>query len=736
MDSYHLAYVPTSRIAEDDKLNDDKHTTPIIVRRASSLRLYRCRGSHNTYQCGSDEHKDYESYGGDIDNGEQQNQCECCCCRVDKSCSQDVSLVPKSNGYTQTNEKKLCSGSSNISNKVLAVLVPSSLTRSITNTVCSNNANKQQLLDAEIELRRSIHPCLYTNEQQTNTAKSNEEHERFNGRKSPHTTNYPQLSVCGIITSNNVKDCTNFPADVVLLSTHNHQIQEGRESNFNQDNIISHYSNLLNHDTASNAPWAVLKAFPVNTISVLPLEMKSNINKSGHFVSSDLPCCPVCLNLIEPTRLGLPDLKPHHKCTQWCSNSIDDCVNEMKLLPWPPPSQCIACQAIAQRGENAAMIEGISNGFQRSLSLESPSEQRRRIMETNEHQMSSYSRSLSQAAATQSSYFNSCHECGLSTTLWVCLTCGIVGCGRYTHKHAAQHYTVEGHPFSLELATGRIWDYDNGCFVHRRDLVDCPVLSMKWGIASIASATSGECPGSPLQQYGAAWSIEQSSFSESNGWRKEQSTGLGSSNGTYLGDSASSCHSNQFATASSSKLSQPKKSIMLSEEYETLLQSALEDQSQHYEGETARLRAELALSLMQETQISDRESREIHALKKDSERLKHEIEELSSLLLSAQTSEVKNRSMSQRLLREQSISKELLDKIRTEAIKEHETGKQRVDDLEMQIADLTANLRMMSEFANNEELSQAQIVGTIGGEKEGNGKKQRGKKNRRGKKKG
>ena len=346
----------------------------------------------------------------------------------------------------------------------------------------------------------------------------------------------------------------------------------------------------------------------------------------------------------------------------------------------------------------------------------------------NEDQMSSYSRSQSQAAATQSSYFNSCHECGLSTTLWVCLTCGVVGCGRYTHKHAAQHYTLEGHPYSLELATGRIWDYDNGCFVHRRDLVDCPVLSMKWGIASMASR---ECPGSPLQ-YGSARSIEHSSFSGSNGWRKEQSTGLGSFNSTGLGDSAASCHSNQFATASSSKLSQPKKSIMLSEEYETLLQSALEDQSQHYEGETARLRAELALSLMQETQISDRESREIHALKKDSERLKKEVEELSSHLLTVQTNEAKNRSMSQRLLREQSISKELLDKIRTETIKEHEDGKQRVEDLEMQIADLTANLRMMSEFANNEELSQAQIVGTIGG----NGKKQRGKKNRRGKKRG
>ena len=40
------------------------------------------------------------------------------------------------------------------------------------------------------------------------------------------------------------------------------------------------------------------------------------------------------------------------------------------------------------------------------------------MMETNENQMSSYSRSQSHAATTPSSYFNSCHECGLSTTLW------------------------------------------------------------------------------------------------------------------------------------------------------------------------------------------------------------------------------------------------------------------------------------------------------------------------------
>ena len=119
-------------------------------------------------------------------------------------------------------------------------------------------------------------------------------------------------------------------------------------------------------------------------------------------------------------------------------------------------------------------------------------------------------------------------------------------------------------------------------------------------------------------------------------------------------------------------------------------------------------------------------------MQKDSERLKQDVDRLSAVLLEAQTKEAKYRSMSQRLLREQSISKELLDKIRKETVTEHSNGKLRMEDLEMQIEDLTANIRMMSEFAKNEELSQAQIFGTAGGEKKG---KQRGKKSRRGKRK-
>ena len=39
------------------------------------------------------------------------------------------------------------------------------------------------------------------------------------------------------------------------------------------------------------------------------------------------------------------------------------------------------------------------------------------------------------------------------------LICADVGCGRFEGKHALAHYHASGHAYSLELATGRIWDY-------------------------------------------------------------------------------------------------------------------------------------------------------------------------------------------------------------------------------------------------------------------------------------
>ena len=60
-----------------------------------------------------------------------------------------------------------------------------------------------------------------------------------------------------------------------------------------------------------------------------------------------------------------------------------------------------------------------------------------------------------------------CHECRIAQSLWQCLICGIVGCGRYAGKHAYRHFEKTGHTFSLDLESQRVWDYDHDCYVHR-----------------------------------------------------------------------------------------------------------------------------------------------------------------------------------------------------------------------------------------------------------------------------
>ncbi len=63
----------------------------------------------------------------------------------------------------------------------------------------------------------------------------------------------------------------------------------------------------------------------------------------------------------------------------------------------------------------------------------------------------------------------SCAECeGTGSGLWLCLLCGNIGCGRYEKAHAEMHSKSSNHRLSLEISTGRIWDYKDDLFVHRR----------------------------------------------------------------------------------------------------------------------------------------------------------------------------------------------------------------------------------------------------------------------------
>jgi BRCA1-associated protein len=263
----------------------------------------------------------------------------------------------------------------------------------------------------------------------------------------------------------------------------------------------------------------------------------------------------------------------------------------------------------------------------------------------------------------------------MQETLWVCLTCGFVGCGRYSHRHAAQHFEESGHPYSLELATLRIWDYATSEFAHRGDLLECPSVQRLDGQLSVGADK-------PIQQ--------AASYYDTNLMN----------------------HMVSPVVPCSSEETSPKKANLIGEEYEALLQSALEDQAQHYEGEITRLRAELTAENVDAGAVTKDEMEIIDSLKADVARFRAEIDHVSRQLLDAQAQEAGYRADSQKLLREQSVAKDLLDKIQEEAARENMEGQMQMDELEQQVADLTANLRMRHQFSQDEELNNAQIFGT------------------------
>ena len=95
----------------------------------------------------------------------------------------------------------------------------------------------------------------------------------------------------------------------------------------------------------------------------------------------------------------------------------------------------------------------------------------------------SVSSSSCEACSNLSDEKLNCSQCRMciSTGLWLCLLCGNIGCGRYAKGHAEGHSALTGHRLSLEISTGRIWDYISDQFVHRRIVTSqasAPILDL------------------------------------------------------------------------------------------------------------------------------------------------------------------------------------------------------------------------------------------------------------------
>ena len=52
-----------------------------------------------------------------------------------------------------------------------------------------------------------------------------------------------------------------------------------------------------------------------------------------------------------------------------------------------------------------------------------------------------------------------CNSCASTDGVWVCLSCGHVGCSRYASSHALHHFYAKGHPIVFDLVSHSFFCY-------------------------------------------------------------------------------------------------------------------------------------------------------------------------------------------------------------------------------------------------------------------------------------
>ena len=480
--------------------------------------------------------------------------------------------------------------------------------------------------------------------------------------------------------------------------------------------LLSLLINEVHGQAMDRAYNSVIKVLPISTISFSSFGSGNKQSPTANTRSSNLPndgleipSCPVCLHQIDPHRLGWPSRRSHEVCSQFCTSSdvsVGSCLNMRFLTPWQDPSYCKACRVIWEQWRPP--LDGMSGGLS--------------------------------SISSDVSVHKGCYRCGMDQTLWVCLTCGVIGCGRYFHGHAKQHNDETGHPYSLELVTQRIWDYSaagGGEFVQRSDLLNCSSMQLRLGKGQHGSSNAMAAPDPP---YLRADSLPPRKDEE--GFPKMEDLDLDNMNGSFISggggewaEGAPSCGRlgsirQQYYDPS------PKKATMVGEEYEALLQSALEDQAQHYEGEITTLIAALTAQRVDYEKMTEDEASHVEGLRRDIAELRRDADKLSRELLDAQSEEAGLRATSQKLLREQAVSKKLLEKIKEEGKAEQDEAQAQVEELEQQEADLTANIRMRDQIKADGELSEAQIFGTTSVPTKNGRSGKKGKKGKKGRRSG
>ncbi|ODV91197.1 hypothetical protein CANCADRAFT_119550 [Tortispora caseinolytica NRRL Y-17796] len=251
-----------------------------------------------------------------------------------------------------------------------------------------------------------------------------------------------------------------------------------------------------------------------------------------------------------------------------------------------------------------------------------------------------------------------CAVCKMTENLWMCLICGNVGCGRYDHKHAFDHFTITGHGYSMDLNSQRIWDYASDCYVHRL----------------IQTQEDGKLVELPDQDNG------------------------GPSNAD-----------NATLTTSSDKLD------AVDREYSNLIQMQLESQRMYYEQQlhasadkTAKASAEARKAKGQLFEVTKQLTESQNCNEKNVETINHLENECRALKERIVFLEDKLKTLDENYKDESSINKAIsanFESLQREKIRQDE----KIEDLEDQIRDLMLHFEMAAKLHANPEIANASM---------------------------
>lgn len=127
---------------------------------------------------------------------------------------------------------------------------------------------------------------------------------------------------------------------------------------------------------------------------------------------------------------------------------------EEDLYDFLTEAKCLACATSVDKTHPnlAPTVNGVLN----ALSAKKQSEVKAWEEETRECQ---HTRSLEPIPRADGKVADHCNDCDLKTNLWLCMTCGNLGCGRKQYDgsggngHGIAHFEATGHPVSCKIGT-------------------------------------------------------------------------------------------------------------------------------------------------------------------------------------------------------------------------------------------------------------------------------------------